>query len=106
MGKAKAAGRAIGKRKSGGESGFLPIQKPSPVIQPPCYIHPTTTIKKDADPPRLIAAQDSKSLFNAEPVRPVSATYEMWKDYRIFKAAGLLSEWRRKWNYYLPPLTA
>ena len=24
------------------------------------------------------------------------------KDYRIFKAAGLLNEWRRKWAAYLP----
>jgi hypothetical protein len=26
---------------------------------------------------------------------------EMWADYRVFKAAGLLSEWRRKWAAYL-----
>ena len=29
-------------------------------------------------------------------------TVEMWTDYRIFKAAGLLHEWRNKWAAYLP----
>ncbi len=29
-------------------------------------------------------------------------TAEMWKDYKIFKAAGLLKEWREKWAGYLP----
>jgi hypothetical protein len=29
-------------------------------------------------------------------------TAEMWEDYRIFKAAGLLHEWRKKWAAYLP----
>jgi hypothetical protein len=29
-------------------------------------------------------------------------TAEMWKDYRMFKAAVLLNEWRRKWAAYLP----
>jgi len=29
-------------------------------------------------------------------------TAEMWEDYRIFKAAVLLSEWRKKWAAYLP----
>jgi hypothetical protein len=24
-------------------------------------------------------------------------TAEMWEDYRVFKAAGLLKEWCRKW---------
>jgi hypothetical protein len=27
---------------------------------------------------------------------------EMARDYRIFKAAGLLHEWRIKWAAYLP----
>jgi hypothetical protein len=26
----------------------------------------------------------------------------MWEDYRAFKAAGLLKEWRRKWAAYMP----
>jgi hypothetical protein len=41
--------------------------------------------------------------IRARPFRridPISA--EMWEDYRIFKGAGLLSEWRRKWVEYLP----
>jgi hypothetical protein len=38
-----------------------------------------------------------------KPIRPINRmTAEMWKDYRIFKAAGLLSEWRKKWAAYLP----
>ena len=28
-------------------------------------------------------------------------TAEIWADYRAFKAAGLLKEWRRKWAAYL-----
>jgi hypothetical protein len=37
------------------------------------------------------------------PIRPLnSLAAEMWEDYRIFKAAGLLKEWRRKWAAYLP----
>jgi len=40
---------------------------------------------------------------NIKPMRPINAmTAEMWEDYIIFKAAGLLSEWRRKWAAYLP----
>ena len=35
-------------------------------------------------------------------VRPGNMPAEMAKDYRIFKAAGLLAEWRRKWAAYLP----
>jgi hypothetical protein len=35
--------------------------------------------------------------------RPMNRlTAEMWKDYRAFKAAGMLSEWRKKWAAYLP----
>jgi hypothetical protein len=32
-------------------------------------------------------------------------TAEMWEDYRIFKAAGLLKEWRRKWAAYNAEIT-
>lgn len=36
-------------------------------------------------------------------IRPINRmTAEMWEDYIIFKAAELLSEWRRKWAAYLP----
>ena len=38
-----------------------------------------------------------------KPMRPINRlTAEMWEDYRIFKAAGLLKEWRKKWAAYLP----
>jgi len=41
--------------------------------------------------------------IRGKPIRPIdSLTAEMWEDYRIFKGAGLLSEWRRKWAAYLP----
>ncbi len=40
--------------------------------------------------------------IHAKPVRPVSMSAEMPKDYRIFKTKGLLSEWRRKLAAYLP----
>lgn len=43
-----------------------------------------------------------KKLLTFLPIRPISMTAEMAKDYRIFKAAGLLSKWRRKWAAYLP----
>jgi len=38
-----------------------------------------------------------------QPIRPINRfTDEMWEDYRIFKTAGLLKEWRRKWAAYQP----
>ena len=43
------------------------------------------------------------SSINVQPFRSINRmTAEMWEDYRIFKAAGLLHEWRRKWAAYLP----
>ena len=45
---------------------------------------------------------DNPPPIHAAPIRPMNRmTAEMWKDYRIFKAAGLLNEWRRKWAAYL-----
>ena len=39
------------------------------------------------------------------PIRPINRiTAVMREDYRIFKAAGLFIEWRKKWAAYLPPL--
>jgi hypothetical protein len=36
--------------------------------------------------------------FPVQPIRPIDhITAEMWKDYRTFKAPGLLHDWRRKW---------
>jgi len=41
--------------------------------------------------------------INAKPLRPINRlTAEMWWDYRAFKAAGMLREWRSKWAAYLP----
>jgi hypothetical protein len=43
------------------------------------------------------------SSIYVQPFRPINRmTAELWEDYRIFKAAGLLHEWRRKWAAYLP----
>ena len=40
--------------------------------------------------------------INVQPIRPIDPlTAEMWEDYRIFKAAGLLKESRRKWAAYI-----
>lgn len=35
-------------------------------------------------------------LFQIPP-KPFSYRREMWEDYRVFKAAGLLHKWREKW---------
>lgn len=45
----------------------------------------------------------SPQPISMQPVRPKNnVTAEMWEDYRLFKAAGLLAEWRNKWAAYLP----
>lgn len=37
------------------------------------------------------------------PTRPIiRMTAEIWEDYKVFKAAGLLKEWLKKWAAYLP----
>jgi hypothetical protein len=42
-------------------------------------------------------------LIHSQPIRAIARiTAEIWKDYRVFKAAGLLDEWRKKWAAYLP----
>jgi len=51
---------------------------------------------------RLVKAK--RPVGKKEAARPAPATTprsmdgEMWEDYRVFKAAGLLAEWRRKWQ--------
>jgi len=56
--------------------------------------------------PRRIMARRKHQVppaIRAKPLSPINRmTAEMWEDYRIFKGAGLLSEWRRKWAAYLP----
>ena len=48
-------------------------------------------------------SRPAPGLPTAAPVRrAVPDVQELWEDYRIFKAAGLLAEWRRKWRAYLP----
>jgi hypothetical protein len=32
---------------------------------------------------------------------PQSTDGEMWEDYRVFKAAGMLAAWRMKWGAHL-----
>ena len=55
-------------------------------------------------PPRIIPRLKHQALpsINVQPLRPIDRmNAEMWEDYSIFKAAGLLKEWRRKWAAYL-----
>lgn len=96
--KAKAAGRAIGKRRG----------RPPPVSSCPLsLIHPrspprflSSNSQYTPPTPRRITAQEHPSLKSA-PVRPNTDIVEMWKDYRAFKAAGMLAQWREKWAWYL-----
>lgn len=104
-GRAKTAGRAIGKRKSY-RTGclFLPPSKPFTIPQKSLL-----SSKPSAPPSFPMAAlshiKKNKAVETAIfPVRPRSATTEMWEDYRIFKAAGLLQKWREKWAGYLLPV--
>jgi hypothetical protein len=55
-------------------------------------------------PQNLLWQQSHEKTYDKkQPVISVaSMSAEMAEDYRIFKAAGLLSEWRRKWAAYLP----
>lgn len=52
------------------------------------------------------AEQDSRALEEAERRAfrlPPKDALEMWRDYRIFKAAGVLSAWREKWAGMMRP---
>jgi len=52
---------------------------------------------------KVLHRHHAPPAINAQPIRPINRmTAEMWEDYRIFKAAGLLKVWRRKWAAYLP----
>lgn len=48
-----------------------------------------------------MAQESNTQPLRPDVIRPQSDLAEMWKDYRAFKAAGLLSEWRKKWAWYL-----
>lgn len=101
--RAKTEGRAIGKRRVRYRGKFLPAPPVSISIPPPSYLSLNNTPQKETAPtPRRIMAQESKPPLNPEPIRPRSEIAEMWKEYWIFKAAGLLAEWRKKWAWYLP----
>lgn len=54
------------------------------------------------------------SAGRAEPVRPLrfanrmpptnqDVLAEMWREYILYRAAGLLHLWRQKWRAFLPP---
>ena len=62
--------------------------------------------KEDAKKPRRIMPRHKHHAMppiHVQPIRPINRmTAKMWKDYRIFMAACLLKEWRRKWAAYLP----
>ena len=47
--------------------------------------------------PRREAGHDPPSLSEVPGAQPDP----MWDEYRTFKAAGLLAEWRRRWACYL-----
>jgi hypothetical protein len=98
--------RAVGKRKAGATtirgrqrsgratfSSVLAAAKSSPTWR-------TASRKLTKRPRRVLPRPKSHPPpIQAEPIR---LTAEMWADYRAFKAAGLLHEWRRKWAAYLP----
>ena len=107
--RAKAAGGAIGKK---GAVGGLP-SKSSPAgslsfpFQPvPCSASPLLSRQSSPEKPApfmapcrpgLEAGPDPPSL----PPAPGAQPDPMWDEYRTFKAAGLLAEWRRRWACYL-----
>ncbi|HBM90461.1 MAG TPA: hypothetical protein DD400_01075 [Rhodospirillaceae bacterium] len=79
---------AIGKRKivNGVTIPFVPPPPPSQCL--------AAVNRKMNDPPPSL---------DAEPSRPIpSDIAEMWEDYHVFKAAGMLQAWCRKWAAYLP----
>jgi hypothetical protein len=54
-------------------------------------------------PKNILWQQGHHSHPKPEPKISISSmSAEMAEDYRIFKAAGLLSAWRIKWAAYLP----
>jgi len=102
--RAKAAGQAIGKRRRRGGTGHS--LAPPAVFNlppPPSILLSQNACKETSSTPRRIMAQESAPPpLNPEPIRPRSETAEMMMEYRIFKGAGLLSEWRKRWAWYLP----
>ena len=55
-------------------------------------------------PRRLVKARRTVGKEAVRPApapAPQSTDGEMWEDYRVFKAAGLLAAWRMKWGAHL-----
>lgn len=99
---AKAAGRAIGKRKAQSRRCLSPASPPVYGVPPPFLLSSRSPSQDKPRTPRRIMAQESNTQpLRPDVIRPQSDLAEMWKDYRAFKAAGLLSEWRKKWAWYL-----
>ncbi len=106
--RAKAAGRAIGKRIVSGVSRHslparLSFSVPPLRAQPSlCVVHCKTHAPQPVTPRRIKAHKSTSPPLNPEPLRPRSLIAEMWKDYPFYKAAGMLSEWRKKWAEIYP----
>ncbi|MHB9139417.1 MAG: hypothetical protein ACYC4Q_08440 [Victivallaceae bacterium] len=96
-------GGAIGKR-----TGVRARERPSFPMPPRVYVNlppPCPEPSKESGsyvPCRPMPDQEEQAFIYQKPIRPLSLDAEMWEDYHIFKAAGLLKEWRRKWAAYLP----
>ena len=108
--RAKAAGRAIGKRRAEGgpvskspTAGFQSSRFPFfPLLRssPPLQKYPDPQRPEPFNKVPLRSGQDT--ALNPPPLlAAVSEVAEIWKEYHAFKAAGLLTEWRRRWVCYL-----
>lgn len=99
---AKAAGRAIGKRKAQHRRCLSPASLPVYGVPPPFLLSSLAPPQdKPRTPRRIMAQEPNPQPLRPDVIRPQSDLAEMWKDYSVFKAAGLLSEWRKKWAGYL-----
>ena len=103
---AKRTGRAIGKRREQGSPAnelavsFLSSRFPSfPVPRSaPAQSSP------EGQGPFMMPLRPGREAAPDPPTLPTAVilkTDPMWREYRTFKAAGLLAEWRRRWAYYL-----
>lgn len=96
--RAKAAGRAIGKGRGQSRRGLSPAPSPVYGVSLPFLLYSRSPSQdKHRTPRRIMAPQP----LRPDAIRHQSDLAEMWKDYRAFKAAGLLSEWRKKWAWCL-----
>lgn len=98
---AKAAGRAIGKRKRYSAGSLFQIFPKPFTIPSSKLLFSKPEPKHPFFAPFPVVRKKQKETPAVFPIRPRSATAEMWEDYRVFKAAGLLHKWREKWAGYL-----